>query len=198
MSDHEWLYRWSAALALTLALAVRVLHARRHRQVARGPAVAALRERWLFALCLGGFLSVYAYAAGLLDAGALALPRGLRLGGGALLLAALWLLAATHAALGRHWSPVLELAEDHRLIDSGPYARVRHPMYASFMLAALGFALLSANLVVAAASLGGIGVLYALRVADEEAMLLRALGEPYAAYMRRTGRLWPRLRARPR
>jgi protein-S-isoprenylcysteine O-methyltransferase Ste14 len=53
----------------------------------------------------------------------------LRWAGFALGLASLGLRTWTHAALGRFWSAQLQLRAAHRLITSGPYARIRHPMY---------------------------------------------------------------------
>lgn len=44
-------------------------------------------------------------------------------------------------SIGRNWSPQIETKEDHQLIGHGPYAFVRHPIYAGFMLATLGSAI---------------------------------------------------------
>lgn len=35
--------------------------------------------------------------------------------------------------LGRHWRYEAAVAEDHELIKTGPYARMRHPIYASML-----------------------------------------------------------------
>ena len=43
--------------------------------------------------------------------------------------------------IGRNWSRLIELKEDHQLIRTGPYAIVRHPIYSGFMLATLGTAI---------------------------------------------------------
>src|ERR1035438_6023261 len=94
----------------------------------------------------------------------------------------------THVALGRQWSPQLMLRERHRLVTTGPYLRVRHPMYASIILWTAGLAAVSANwmfVILAAATLG----IVANRVPKEERMMLGAFGEEYDAYMKRTGRV---------
>ncbi len=44
------------------------------------------------------------------------------------------------ASLGRNWSAVVTLKEDHRLIRTGPYAIVRHPIYTGLLTAVLGSA----------------------------------------------------------
>ena len=42
--------------------------------------------------------------------------------------------------LGRNWSASVVVKEDHALIRSGPYRRVRHPIYTGMLLALLGTA----------------------------------------------------------
>jgi protein-S-isoprenylcysteine O-methyltransferase Ste14 len=42
--------------------------------------------------------------------------------------------------LGRNWSATVSVKQDHELIRSGPYARVRHPIYSGMLLAFLGTA----------------------------------------------------------
>src|SRR5262245_24244336 len=44
-------------------------------------------------------------------------------------------------SLGRNWSPRPAMKEHHELVTTGPYAYVRHPIYAGIMLAMLGTAL---------------------------------------------------------
>src|SRR5204863_9324652 len=43
--------------------------------------------------------------------------------------------------LGQYWSARITLKEDHKLIRTGPYARLRHPIYTGLDLAAVGSAL---------------------------------------------------------
>lgn len=106
-------------------------------------------------------------------------------------LAALWLFWRTHKALGRQWSVTLELREQHKLITSGVYERVRHPMYSAFFLWALAQALLLPNLVAGFAGLMGFGILFFMRVGEEEAMMREAFGAEYDAYCARTKRVVP-------
>ena len=40
--------------------------------------------------------------------------------------------------LGRNWSDLLTIKQDHVLLVTGPYAVVRHPIYSGFSLAAIG------------------------------------------------------------
>jgi len=50
---------------------------------------------------------------------------------------------AVHArrAIGRNWSAIVTLKQDHELVTTGPYALVRHPIYMGLLLAFLGWAI---------------------------------------------------------
>ncbi|CCM77464.1 protein-S-isoprenylcysteine O-methyltransferase [Rhizobium mesoamericanum] len=104
---------------------------------------------------------------------------------------AMWVFRRTHKTLGRNWSISLQIREKHELISHGPYALVRHPMYTSFLLMALGQAFLLANWVVGLAGVIGFAVLFFLRVDKEERMMLEIFGPEYRAYMDRTKRIIP-------
>ncbi|MDP6445112.1 MAG: isoprenylcysteine carboxylmethyltransferase family protein, partial [Pirellulaceae bacterium] len=45
-----------------------------------------------------------------------------------------WLFFRSHRDLGTYWSPTLQVRENHQLITSGIYTRIRHPMYAAMMM----------------------------------------------------------------
>lgn len=109
------------------------------------------------------------------------------------MLLALWVFRRSHKELGRNWSITLEIREKHKLVSSGPYAFVRHPMYTSFLLIALGQAFLLANWVAGLAGLVGFSILFFLRVTKEERMMLENFGPEYRDYMERTKRLIPYL-----
>lgn len=105
----------------------------------------------------------------------------------------LWLFRTCHKQIGRNWSVTLELRENHRLVTDGLYAHMRHPMYTSFFLWALGQALLLPNWLVAVTGLLSIALLYGLRVSREERMMRDAFGAEYEAYCKMTPRLVPRI-----
>ncbi len=100
---------------------------------------------------------------------------------------ALWALRE----LGLNVTPTAAPRSDATLVTSGPYRRVRHPLYSSMLLTIPGFALLARNALVLA---GGVAVLLVLllRVRREEKELLSRFGEKYRAYRDRTGALVPR------
>jgi len=43
--------------------------------------------------------------------------------------------------LGRNWSAEVTFKQDHELIESGPYALARHPIYTGLIVMALGTAI---------------------------------------------------------
>lgn len=106
-------------------------------------------------------------------------------------IAALAMFVATHRALGRNWSVSLDVRKDHRLITEGIYRQVRHPMYTAFWLWAVAQALLLPNWIAGLSGLVGFGILYFLRVGQEEQLMVATFGEDYRAYMTRTKRLIP-------
>ena len=97
----------------------------------------------------------------------------------------------THRDLGRFWSVTLEIRQTHRLVTTGIYRRVRHPMYAAFFLWAVAQALLLPNWIAGPAGLVGFGTLFGLRVGREELMMEATFGDAYRAYAARTWRVVP-------
>jgi protein-S-isoprenylcysteine O-methyltransferase Ste14 len=103
-------------------------------------------------------------------------------------------LARIH--LGRLWSSAITRKERHRVVDTGPYAFVRHPIYTGIITAVLGTAAIEATvtaLVGAAFICSGLW----LKARAEESFLMVELGpDDYRSYCRRVPMLipfrWPR------
>ena len=111
--------------------------------------------------------------------------------GFALGLASLRFWSATQIALGKEWSPQLQLRKGHHLVTTGPYARIRHPLYTAMFGYGISLALVTANwffIIFAIAAIVGVCV----RVPKEEEMMIKEFGEEYKAYMQRTGRFFPK------
>ena len=111
-----------------------------------------------------------------------------------MMVAGLWVFYRSHADLGGNWSITLQLREEHRLVTNGIYRRIRHPMYASIFLLSIAHLLFVPNWIVAPLYLLSFAILYIFRVAHEERMMLDRFGAEYGAYMRCSGRLFPRFR----
>ena len=95
------------------------------------------------------------------------------------------------AVLGRFFSLTVRVAEDHRVVDRGPYRLVRHPSYTGALIALVGLSLAvqSWGALLVVLMVFGVGFGYRIRV--EERALRSQLGEDYVGYMKRTKRLIP-------
>jgi protein-S-isoprenylcysteine O-methyltransferase len=93
--------------------------------------------------------------------------------------------------LGRFFTVDVTIEKDHELVQRGPFRWVRHPSYTGVLLAFVGWATTLGNWVAMAVVLVPIFIAFLIRMNVEEEALQRALGEQYAAYIRRTKRLVP-------
>jgi len=96
--------------------------------------------------------------------------------------------------LGRLWSDLVVKKADHRIVNSGPYRLVRHPIYSGLDLAVTATAIHRGTVL---ALLGGLLVTLAfyLKARREERFLRTELGEDaYDAYARKTPMLLPFVR----
>jgi protein-S-isoprenylcysteine O-methyltransferase Ste14 len=100
-----------------------------------------------------------------------------------------WLLIRGVADLGRSLSPLPRPRPDGRLIDTGIYARLRHPIYAGMIVAAFGWSALTGSLGALVATLL-LAVFLDAKARREEAWLLERY-DGYADYRRRSKRFLP-------
>ena len=91
--------------------------------------------------------------------------------------------------IGRNWGMPMARKENPELVTSGPYARIRHPIYTGILLAALGSVLGHNGFWMAPVLLLGVYFVHSAR--REEALMLREFPQQYRAYMRRTNMLVP-------
>ena len=93
--------------------------------------------------------------------------------------------------LGKLWSGFITRKEGHRIVDTGPYAIVRHPIYTGVLTAAIA-AVAIRGTPLAILSLLLLLIAYQLKTRLEEKFLSEELGaDAYAAYRRRVPRLVP-------
>ena len=92
--------------------------------------------------------------------------------------------------LGRYFSAYVTLQHEHRLVQSGIYGVIRHPLYLSLLLAAPGFALVFSSALVA--PILALTVLFvSMRIWQEERLLELRFREGFSDYRRRTRALIP-------
>ncbi|MDD1753222.1 MAG: isoprenylcysteine carboxylmethyltransferase family protein [Methanotrichaceae archaeon] len=152
------------------------------------------REKILYYLVSLGLIPIFFYVlTSRIDSLRLPFPAWLRWLGAGFIVTGDLLFIWSHRALGRNWSPFLEIRKGHVLVIEGPYRFIMHPMYAAIFLIGMGVSLLSANWLIALAYMFPVTIMYLIRVADEEEMMIEQFGNEYKEYMLRTGRLIPRL-----
>ena len=186
---------FAGVILMRMYFAIRVRQAKERvmpdRQAIEREGRGMFATRVVMFFLLLAWLMLYAIYPPWMKALAAPFPDWLRWAGFTLGLASLALWIWTQVALGKQWSPQLQLRQEHHLITSGPYARIRHPLYTAMIGYGTALALVSANWVFILFAILAIAGM-AARVPREEKMMIEEFGEEYIAYMQRTGRFFPR------
>lgn len=103
-----------------------------------------------------------------------------------LILGGFWLLASA-------WNVLYRAQHAHRLALAGPYARIRHPQYAAFVLIMFGF-LLQWPTIVTLVMFPVLVAVYARLARREEAEVQAEFGAAYREYQARTPAFIPRFK----
>jgi len=110
-----------------------------------------------------------------------------------LLLAGVVIRWAAIYTLGKYFTGVVMIKDDHRIIQSGLYKHLRHPAYTGTLVGHLGFGLSFTNWFGIAFSTVPYLVAAVYRMHVEEQALKDSFGEEYVRYAERTKRLIPKL-----
>jgi len=94
--------------------------------------------------------------------------------------------------LGTNWSAIVSIREEHELIRSGPYRRLRHPIYTGMLLAMAGTALVLGEVRGLLAFAITLAAFYT-KARKEEAWLRREFGEKFEAHAQQTGMFLPKI-----
>jgi protein-S-isoprenylcysteine O-methyltransferase Ste14 len=104
----------------------------------------------------------------------------------------LFLAIWARRALGHNWSGEISIMVEHQLIRSGPYQRLRHPIYTGLLMMYVGTAVVTGTwLAIVGVAMAGFA--YWRKIRLEEANLDVAFGAEYEAYRRETWALVPGL-----
>ena len=122
----------------------------------------------------------------------LMIPELVRWFGLILMLASIPLVTWVHQTLGRSYSYALETKNEQTLVTTGPFGRLRHPLYSAHNIFNLGKVFLTLNILLTVIAILGIPITYA-RIRDEERMMIKQFGSEYEQYMKRTGRIFPKI-----
>jgi protein-S-isoprenylcysteine O-methyltransferase Ste14 len=101
------------------------------------------------------------------------------------------LIIAGFFVLAAAWKVLYAAQRERRLATSGPYARVRHPQYAGFVLIMSGF-LLQWPTLITLVMFPILVYMYVRLARREEGEVLAEFGDEYRRYMARTPAFFPR------
>jgi protein-S-isoprenylcysteine O-methyltransferase Ste14 len=195
MNDN--LFRMIAVLLFLSAASISIYH-RRKADRAGGEKISLRSEGLVLMLTLriGGLALWAGLLAYLINPGWMAwsrvdLPEWARWAGAALGVLAVALAYWVFTSLGSNVTPTVVTRSAHKLVTSGPYRWVRHPLYSMGLILFLAFALLAENAFIAGMAVLGFLALDA-RLPKEEAGLVERFGDEYRAYRQRTGKYLPK------
>jgi len=104
------------------------------------------------------------------------------------------ILFITAGAFGRIWASLFIAGyKNKELITTGPYARIRNPLYFFSFVDSIGLGIASQSFVVFGLILAGFVIYYPFVMAGEEAKLERLHGEKFRAYKKQTPRFFPKI-----
>lgn len=156
-----------------------------------------LKLRQIFGIPFYVGVLIWTFAPRWMEWSALELPIWLRWTGLGLGIFAVFLNGWSHRTLslilGKDFDPVLRLLRVPALVTTGPYAKIRHPIYLAFLLMQTAMLLLSANWFIGGCGLAIILSVIAIRIPEEEKLLIEQFGDEYRRYRAHTGRLFPKL-----
>ncbi|MCW3020103.1 MAG: hypothetical protein JWN10_2411 [Solirubrobacterales bacterium] len=92
--------------------------------------------------------------------------------------------------LGRNWSAEVTFKQDHELIESGPYALARHPIYTGLIVMAFGTAIDYGRAIGFAVFVGLCGALW-WKARQEERIMSSHFPDAYADYNARVHAIVP-------
>ena len=110
-----------------------------------------------------------------------------------LMAGAIALFAASSRELGRNWSLVARMRSDHELVRTGPYARVRHPIYLGMLLFLLALAVALGHYLQLVVAIPIFLIGTTIRTRLEDGLLEQQFGETFRDYRRSTPALIPKL-----
>ena len=108
-----------------------------------------------------------------------------------LMVFALLCFIRTSYDLGDEFSYTLQIKEDHKLVDSGIFGYIRHPMYFCLLLLLIVQMLLIPNVIGIITNIVLIYMFWTGRIPDEESMMISEFGDSYRSYMQRTHSVIP-------
>jgi protein-S-isoprenylcysteine O-methyltransferase Ste14 len=120
------------------------------------------------------------------------LPSFARWLGAGIALAGFLLLESSHRSLASNWSDQPRITQSQQFIRTGPYRRIRHPIYTSFLLILGSSLLITSNWLVGLLWIASVGLDISTRIRFEESAMQDQFGQEFVEYKTTTGSLFPR------
>lgn len=120
------------------------------------------------------------------------LPLFLRWFGVAAAIFCVPLLIWVFRSIGGNISETVLTKQNHELVMSGPYQRVRHPLYSSALLLLFSMSFMLEDWFVLIYAIVGAFIFRYLVIPAEESNLIEVFGERYVKYQKQTGAMIPR------
>jgi protein-S-isoprenylcysteine O-methyltransferase Ste14 len=189
-----WFAKAVVLIAFIATILIRAPHGKRSREVKVAKSRKGPVEVFLLTIAwIAFFLPIFWIATPWLAFADFPLYSFPLVTGSLLLVLGLWLFHRSHADLGTNWSVTLEIRDSHRLVTTGLYRHVRHPMYSALVLYGLGQMVTVPNWVVGPSYVVAMLLMCALRLGPEEKLMRDEFNGEYEAYASRTKRLVPGL-----
>jgi protein-S-isoprenylcysteine O-methyltransferase Ste14 len=102
------------------------------------------------------------------------------------------LQAWVHVTLQKNWLAASKSGKVNIVIASGPYSRIRHPLYLALMLLLAGLALISGFSLFLLLTLLSLPF-FNNSAKKEETIMVQQFGDEYRSYMKNAGRFFPRI-----
>ena len=189
---NPWFAKTVVLIAFIATILIRAPHGKRSRVVKVAKSQKGPLEVFLLTIAwIAFFLPLFWIATPWLAFADFPLYAFPLVAGSLLLVVGLWLFHRSHADLGTNWSVTLEIRDSHRLVTTGLYHHVRHPMYSALLLCGLGQMMTVPNWVVGPSYVVAMLLMCALRLGPEEKLMRDEFNGEYEAYASRTERLIP-------
>ncbi len=104
--------------------------------------------------------------------------------------AGIFLAIWARAILGKNWSSAVTIKQDHRLIRTGPYSMMRHPIYSGILLAIVGTAVVKGE-VKGLLAVPALLIAFLIKFRKEEHFMVEQFGREYEEYRQHTKALIP-------
>lgn len=155
---------------------------------------AALFGRGIMGLVLAGLILSYSFFPDSLEGLRLSISLWLRWTGAVIAALCPVLTVWLFKHIGSNISETVLTKKNHQLVTSGPYRRLRHPLYSTGSLLIISLGLTSGIWLILLLGILAAILFRLVVIPIEEEKLIEKFGDQYKSYQKQTGALLPKLR----